>query len=86
LAVWSEETTTPILPVDADALYSACNQKSSRYPVFPIRRARWLGLATLREKGLTTEITSSEASRVARYRHLFLERVQINQREAAVLC
>ena len=83
-----KETTTPeYYPLTLNALCSACNQKSSRHPVVSYTPTEvGAALTTLREKGLATEITSSEASRVARYRHLFLERFQINQREAAVLC
>ena len=83
-----KETTTPeYYPLTLNALCSACNQKSSRHPVVSYSSAEVnAALARLREKGLATEITSSEGSRVARYRHLFLVRLQLNQREAAVLC
>jgi hypothetical protein len=83
-----KETTTPeYYPLTLNALTSACNQKSSRNPVVSHTSDEvGAALGTLREKGLATEITSREAGRVARYRHLFLERFQLNRREAAVLC
>ena len=83
-----KETTTPdYYPLTLNALVSACNQKSSRDPVVAYSADEVSAtLDRLREKDLATEIRSSEGGRVSRYRHLFLERFQLNRREAAVLC
>ena len=83
-----KETTTPdYYPLTLNALVSACNQKSSRDPVVSYSSDEVSAtLDALREKDLATEIRSSDGGRVARYRHLFLERFQLNRREAAVLC
>ena len=83
-----KETTTPdYYPLTLNALVSACNQKSSRDPVVSYTSEEVSAtLDRLREKDLATEIRSSDGGRVSRYRHLFLERFQLNRREAAVLC
>lgn len=83
-----KETTTPdYYPLTLNALVSACNQKSSRDPVVAYSAEEVHStLDRLREKDLATEIRTSDGGRVSRFRHLFLERFQLNPREAAVLC
>jgi len=83
-----KETTTPdYYPLTLNALVSACNQKSSRDPVVSYTSEEVSAtLDRLREKDLATEIRSNDGGRVSRYRHLFLERFQLNRSEAAMLC
>ena len=84
--VEKEATTPDYYPLTLNSLTSACNQKSSRDPVVSYSSDEvGAALTRLREKSLATEITSRDGGRVAHYRHLFLERLQLNRREAAVL-
>lgn len=87
-SLFEKENTTPdYYPLTLNALVAACNQKSSRDPVVSYSDDTVMAaLDSLREKGLSRVITSSEGGRVPRYRHLFTEAFSLNQAQAAALC
>jgi uncharacterized protein YceH (UPF0502 family) len=87
-SLFEKENTTPdYYPLTLNALVAACNQKSSRDPVVSYSEDQVQGaLDSLREKGLSRMITSSEGGRVPRYRHVFAEAFSLNQAQAAALC
>lgn len=87
-SLFEKENTTPdYYPLTLNALVAACNQKSSRDPVVSYSEETvQSALDTLREKGLSRVITSSEGGRVPRYRHLFAEAFSLNQPQAAAMC
>jgi uncharacterized protein len=82
-----KEITTPeYYPLSLNALLSACNQKSNRDPVVhfeeeTVERV----LYTLRDKGLTVNITGA-GSRVLKYGHRLSEKLNLGRRELAILC
>src|SRR6202034_2665889 len=82
-----KEITTPeYYPLSLNALLNACNQKSNRDPVVhfdedTVERA----LYTLRDKGLTVNITGA-GSRVPKFGHRLSEKLNLGRRELAVLC
>jgi hypothetical protein len=87
-SLFEKENTTPdYYPLTLNALVAACNQKSSRDPVVSYSEGTvQSALDSLREKGLSRVITSSEGGRVPRYRHVFAEAFSLNQPQAAALC
>ncbi len=87
-SLFEKENTTPdYYPLTLNALVAACNQKSSRDPVVSYSDDTVMtALDSLREKGLSRVITSSEGGRVPRYRHVFAEAFSLKQPEAAALC
>ena len=82
-----KEITTPdYYPLTLNSLVNACNQKSNRSPVVSYEETSVVrGLDSLQEKGLSEKIYKSD-SRVPKYRHLFIKKFDLSQREAAVLC
>jgi uncharacterized protein YceH (UPF0502 family) len=84
--VEKENTTPEYYPMSLNALKNACNQKSSRDPVVHYDEKTVLrALESLREKNLVLMVTGM-GSRVAKYKHTFARRFQLNQAETAVLC
>jgi hypothetical protein len=85
--VEKQNTTPDYYPLTLNAVVAACNQKSSRDPVVSYtEQAVTAALDSLREKGLSRIITSSEGGRVPRYRHLFYEAFNLSQPQGAALC
>jgi uncharacterized protein YceH (UPF0502 family) len=82
-----KELTTPeYYPLSLNALTNACNQKSNRRPVLSVDEATVLkGLDGLRQNGLARE-TQTSGSRVAKYVHELLSRLDLSRPEVAVLC
>jgi uncharacterized protein YceH (UPF0502 family) len=80
-----KEITTPeYYPLSLNALVNACNQKSNREPIMSLNEPEVEdALASLREQGFTTVQTGS---RVSKYGHRFIERLNLGRRETAVLC
>ncbi len=80
-----EHTVPETYPMSLNGLLSACNQKSSRYPVVEydesdVRDA----IALLRQRGFAAEITGG--GRVAKYAQRFTEKLNLGRRETALLC
>jgi uncharacterized protein YceH (UPF0502 family) len=86
-ALMEKETTTPdYYPLSLNALVNACNQKSNRDPVVSFDEDTVeTALNGLREKGLTSRITSND-SRVPKHEQRFVEKCNLGRREAAVMC
>ncbi len=80
-----KEITTPeYYPLSLNALVNACNQKSNREPVMSLSEGDVEdALASLREQGLTLVQTGS---RVSKYGHRIVEKLNLGRRETAVLC
>ena len=86
-ALLEKEITTPdYYPMTLNALTNACNQKSNRNPVVAFEETTVVrGLDGLQEKGLTRKVHET-GSRVPKYRHAFMEKFDLSDREVAVLC
>src|SRR5471030_1694058 len=86
-ALMEKETTTPdYYPLSLNALVNACNQKSNRDPVVSFDEDTVeTAVNGLREKGLTSRITSND-SRVPKHEQRFVEKCNLGRREAAVMC
>lgn len=82
-----KEIATPeYYPLTLNALVNACNQKSNRDPVVGFDEETVESAAdTLREKRLAAVITGA-GMRVAKYRELFSETLNLGRREVALLC
>lgn len=81
-----EETTPDYYPLSLNALTNACNQKSNRNPVVSFEETTVVrALERLQQKGLTEKIIKAD-SRVPKYRHHFVSRLDVTPGEAAVLC
>jgi hypothetical protein len=79
-------TTPDYYPLSLNALTNACNQSSNRDPVVQFDEetvAR--SIESLRKRGLVRAIKRSD-SRVTKYQHLVDETMNLDAREAAVLC
>ena len=85
-ALIEKETATPeYYPLSLNGLVTACNQKTSRFPVTEYSDADVLAaLGRLRSRGFAAEITGG--SRVAKYAQRFTEKLNLGRRETAVLC
>jgi uncharacterized protein YceH (UPF0502 family) len=82
-----KEITTPeYYPLSLNALLNACNQKSNRDPVVHFEEETLERvLYTLRDKGLTVNITGA-GSRVPKFGHRLSEKLNLGRRELAILC
>ena len=82
-----KELTTPeYYPLSLNNLTNACNQKSNRNPVVSFDEADVAqGLERLQEKGLTRK-TLTAGSRVTKYLHTMLDRLDLSKQEIAILC
>src|SRR5689334_18183323 len=87
-SLMEKEVTTPeYYPLTLNALVNACNQKSNREPIMSLTDADvQQALALLREKGLAFVQTSAAGSRVPKYGHRILEKLNLGRRELAVMC
>jgi len=79
-------TTPDVYPMTVNGLVSACNQRSSRFPVVQydedtVRRA----LDTLRDKGWSTLVHTAGA-RVQKYRHEVRHEFNFADKDVAVIC
>ena len=85
-ALIEKEVTTPeYYPLSLNALVTACNQKSNRWPVVEYEEADVLqALELLKGRGFGSAI--SGGSRVAKYRQRFTEQLNMGRRETAILC
>ncbi len=80
-----EMTTPEYYPLSLNALTNACNQKSNRDPVMALVEEDVVrALNRMRFNQLT--VVSGESSRVAKYRHLLAENLQLVPAELAVIC
>lgn len=79
-----EATTPDQYPLTLNALRSACNQKSSRFPVTDYEEGE-VGHA-LRQLGDLRLVSEISAPRAARYKHHIQEVVEVLKKEMAVLC
>ena len=84
--VEKERTTPEYYPLSLNALTNACNQKSNREPVVHYDEKTVVrAIENLRDKNLALMVTGM-GSRVAKYKHTFARRFQLNEKEVAVLC
>ena len=81
-----KEVTTPqYYPLTVNALTNACNQKSNRNPVMPLEETTvQRALQQLMDKGYARRIISDD-SRVPKYRQLFTEAMDFDDRLRAVV-
>ncbi len=86
-ALIEKEITTPdYYPLSLNALMSACNQSSNRFPVVQFTEDVVGNAAdSLREKKLVRLLDRGE-SRVAKYRHVLYEAMEMTRPSIAVLC
>jgi len=85
-ALIEKEITTPdYYPLSLNALMTACNQSSNRFPVVHYSEGE-VGTAadTLREKGLVHLVDRGE-SRVIKYRHVLYEAMNMGRPDIAVM-
>ena len=85
-ALIEKENTVPeTYPLSLNSLVSACNQKSSRYPVVEYDESDVLNaIDSLRHVGFAAEI--SGGARVKKYAQRFTEKLNLGRRETAILC
>lgn len=85
-ALIEKENTVPeTYPLSLNSLISACNQKSSRYPVVEYDESDVSGaIDGLRHLGFAAEI--SGGARVAKYAQRFTEKLNLGRRETAIIC
>src|SRR5438270_8274673 len=82
--VEKERTTPEYYPMSLNALTNACNQKTNRDPVMALAEEEVLrALEALRQAGLVVQATGS--SRVARYSHNLVGKLQVDPAELALL-
>ncbi len=83
-----KEITTPeYYPLTLKALTAACNQKSNRDPVMALEEDDVsTALETLRYTHHLAWQVSAAGSRVSKYRHGILEKLDFNPQELAVMC
>jgi uncharacterized protein YceH (UPF0502 family) len=82
--VEKERTTPEYYPLSVNALASACNQKTNRDPVLTLDEAQVMrALERLRSAGLAMQ--SAEGSRVSRYAHNLVGKLQVDAAEVALL-
>jgi uncharacterized protein YceH (UPF0502 family) len=86
-ALIEKELTTPdYYPLTINALTAACNQKNNRDPVLQLTETSIIHATdTLREKKLVWLVTLA-GSRVAKYRHAFLDVYHVPDTTVAILC
>jgi uncharacterized protein len=81
-----EATTPEYYPLTLNALVSACNQKSNRFPVVEYdEKVINEALETLREKNIVYVFYGS-TSRVPKYKHILPKLLEIDRHEVAILC
>ena len=79
-----EMATPDYYPLSLNGLLNACNQKSNRNPVVSYDEETVLqGLDALKAKQLAWQ---SNASRVPKFEHLFGKKLNLLQKEMAVIC
>ena len=86
-ALVEKEVTTPYYyPLSLNALVNACNQKSNRDPAVSFDETTVeQALSTLQQKGLALR-TQAGGSRVAKFLHSLLDRLDLSRQEIALLC
>ncbi len=82
-----KELTTPeYYPLSLNSLTNACNQKSNRSPVVSFDEADVAqGLESLQAKSLARK-TLTAGSRVTKYLHTILDRLDLSRQEIGILC
>lgn len=85
-ALIEKKIATPeYYPLSLNALTNACNQKSSREPVYSLSESVIdEHIIMLREKRLVRMV--ADGSRVAKYKESFVEELNLNTQEAAIMC
>ncbi len=81
-----ESTTPDAYPLSLNALTNACNQSSNRDPVMDLGEdaVRW-AVNNLRQQSLVRAVQQS-GSRVMKYQHLLVERLNLDAESCGVLC
>lgn len=81
-----EMTTPEYYPLSLNALVNACNQKSNRDPVVSFDEPTVeQALSSLQQKGLALR-TQAGGSRVPKFLHTLLDRLDLSKQEMALLC
>ncbi len=81
-----EMATPDYYPLSLNALVNACNQKSSRDPLMSLNDdVVTLALDKLRHRGMSLVFTSGRDSRVPKHGHRLVERLEVGNRELAIL-
>jgi uncharacterized protein YceH (UPF0502 family) len=79
-----EMTTPEYYPLSVNALQNACNQTSNRHPVVVYDEQTIItALDQLKKKGF---VSPTLIGRVPKYEELFLKRLNLVRKEAAILC
>src|SRR5438270_12050042 len=79
-------TTPEYYPLTLNSLTAACNQKNNRNPITSLTESEVdEALYSLREKNLAYVFHGS-TSRVAKYKHVAPENLQLNPAELAAMC
>jgi uncharacterized protein YceH (UPF0502 family) len=79
-----EMTTPDYYPLSVNALQNACNQTSNRHPVVSYdEQTLMITLGQLKKKGF---VSPTLIGRVPKYEALFLKRLNLVRKEAAILC
>lgn len=81
-----EATTPDTYPLSLNALTAACNQLSNREPVLQLPEIEVRNaLNALRQEGLVRAIQPA-GSKVMKFQHLLADKLDLDQRERAILC
>lgn len=85
-ALIEKEATTPeYYPLSLNALVTACNQKTNRWPVTEYSEDDVIqGIEALKLRGYAASITGG--SRVTKFAQRFTEKLNLGRRETAILC
>ena len=85
-ALLEKEATTPeYYPLTLNALVTACNQKTNRWPVLELGEGDvHRALHGLRSRGMAAEIIGN--GRVSKYAQRYTEKLNLGRRESAILC
>ena len=84
--VEKQVTTPDNYPLTLNALTTACNQKSNRFPVVAFEEKTVVrALESLRDKGLARMVSGPDM-RVPKYYHLCAEKLDLSPAQVAALC
>ena len=79
-------TTPDYYPLTLNSLVTACNQKSSRFPVVEFREKSVVrALESLRDRGLVRMVSGADM-RVPKYYHLCVESFDLTPPQLAAIC
>lgn len=80
-------TTPEYYPLTLNSLTTACNQKSNRDPLMSLSEADVMdALDGLRHTHRLVALVHTSGSRVEKYKHTISQVIELNPRQAAILC